>query len=129
MRIFQNFPHLSATVAFIAAFSLGHCSAAHAETGIASWYGQNHNGRLTANGEVHDSTQPTAAHLRLPFGSWVKVTNPRTGTSVVVRVNDRGPYVKGRIIDLSERAARDLGMLEQGLTRVSLKVLTAGEPL
>ncbi len=137
MRIVNRFPHLGAVVAFIAVFSLTHCAAARAEErilqkgaegrihqkGIASWYGNEHNGRRTANGEIHDSRLATAAHLRLPFGSRVKVTNRKTGASVVVRINDRGPYVKGRIIDLSERAARDLGVLADGIAPVSLSLL------
>ena len=138
MRIVRNFPHMSAVTLFIAVFGLAHCAAARAETriaqthvaqthraqtGIASWYGLDHNGRQTANGEVHDSRLATAAHLRLPFGSKVKVTNRKTGASVVVRINDRGPYVKGRIIDLSESAARDLGVLTDGIAPVSISLL------
>ena len=111
MRIVQNFPHLCAVVMFIVVFTLIHCATAHAEgrvsqSGIASWYGNEHRGRKSANGEIHDSRLATAAHLRLPFGSVVRVTNRKAGASVVVRINDRGPYVKGRIIDLSERPAR-----------------------
>lgn len=126
MRIVDRFPHLGAVAAFIAVFSL--TAAAHAEgrihqRGIASWYGNEHNGRPTANGEIYDSRLATAAHLRLPFGSVVRVTNRKTGASVVVRINDRGPYVKGRIIDLSESAARDLGVLTEGLAPVSISLL------
>ncbi len=122
------FPHLCAAVAFIIAFSLVRCVAARAEeTGIASWYGFEHNGRRTANGEIHDSNVATAAHLRLPFGSMVKVTNRATGSVVVVRINDRGPYVKGRVIDLSERAARDLGIFTTGLAPVSIALVTPKE--
>ncbi|OAN51330.1 hypothetical protein A6A04_16265 [Paramagnetospirillum marisnigri] len=128
MRIVNRFPHLSAMVAFIAVFGLTHCATARAEgrihqKGIASWYGNEHHGRRTANGEIHDSRLATAAHLRLPFGSKVKVTNRKTGASVVVRINDRGPYVKGRIIDLSESAARDLGVLTDGIAPVSISLL------
>ena len=124
----RRLPHLCAVLAFIIAFSLVRCVAARAEghapqTGIASWSGNEHNGRLTANGEIHDSRLATAAHLRLPFGSVVRVTNRKTGASVVVRINDRGPYVKGRIIDLSERAARDLGLLAEGLAPVSIQLI------
>ena len=120
MRIVQSFPHLCAVVMFIAAFTLVHCATARAEgrqnfrhaegrslqSGIASWYGNEHNGRKAANREIHDSRLATAAHLRLPFSSVVRVTNRKTGASVVVPINDRGPYVKGRVIDLSEQAAR-----------------------
>jgi len=132
-----SFPHLCAVVAFIIAFCLVRCVAARAEevthqttphqTGIASWYGLDHNGRRTANGEIHDSRLATAAHLRLPFGSMVRVTNRKTGVAVVVRINDRGPYVKGRIIDLSESAARDLGILADGLAPVSIQLINRKE--
>ncbi len=132
MRIVHSFPRLCAVVAFIVAFTLIHCATARAEgralqTGIASWYGNEHNGRKTANGEIHDSRLATAAHLRLPFGSKVKVTNRKTGASVVVCINDRGPYVKGRIIDLSESAARDLGVLTDGIAPVSLQLINRKE--
>jgi len=121
--LWLRLPHLCAVVAFIVAFTLVRCAAARAEVGIASWYGLEHNGRTTANGEIHDSRLATAAHMRLPFGSLVKVTNRKTGASVVVRINDRGPYIKGRIIDLSESAARDLGLLVAGLAPVSLELI------
>ena len=97
------------------------------QTGIASWYGYQHNGRRTASGEIHNSRLATAAHRSLPFGSVVKVTDLDSGATVVVRVNDRGPYVKGRIIDLSERAARDLGIFGAGLARVSIEPITSRE--
>ncbi len=97
------------------------------QTGIASWYGYQHNGRRTASGEMHNSRLATAAHRSLPFGSVVKVTNLDSGATVVVRVNDRGPYVKGRIIDLSERAARELGIFAAGLARVSIEPITNSE--
>jgi rare lipoprotein A len=99
----------------------------HHQTGIASWYGAQHNGRRTANGETLKSDLATAAHRRLPFGSLVKVTNSATGTVVVVRINDRGPYVDGRIIDLSESAARALGIVATGLAQVSLDLVTGTE--
>ncbi len=91
--------------------------------GIASWYGRRHGGRPTASGETHSPRLRTAAHRSLPFGTWLKITNLRNGRTSVVRVNDRGPFVAGRTIDLSEQAARDLAMLDDGLARVRLEVL------
>ncbi len=84
--------------------------------GVASWYGPGFHGRTTANGERFNTNALTAAHRSLPFGSRVRVTNRATGRSVVVRINDRGPYSRGRIIDLSKAAARAIGM--SGLARV-----------
>jgi rare lipoprotein A len=88
------------------------------ETGIASWYGSQFHGRLTADGEVFDRNTPSAAHPTLPLPSNVRVTNLENGRSIVVRVNDRGPFVNGRIIDLSEQAATLLGYKNQGTARV-----------
>jgi rare lipoprotein A len=93
------------------------------ETGYASWYGGKFHGRLTANGETFDTNKLTAAHKTLPFGTVVEVTNLSNGESVQVRINDRGPFVEGRIIDLSRAAAREIDMLGSGVARVSLTVL------
>jgi rare lipoprotein A len=93
------------------------------ETGIASWYGAQFHGRVTANGEVFDRTRVTAAHPTLPLPSNVRVTNLQNGRQVVVRVNDRGPYAHGRIIDLSERAADLLGFRAAGTARVRVQFL------
>jgi peptidoglycan lytic transglycosylase len=92
------------------------------ETGLASWYGAKHHGRRTASGERFDQKALTAAHPTLPWGSIVRVTSLANGKSVDVRINDRGPFIKGRIIDLSRAAARALGMA--GLMQVQLEVLT-----
>lgn len=89
--------------------------------GKASWYGPGFHGRRTANGERFNTHALTAAHRSLPFGSRVRVTNTRTGRSVVVRINDRGPFVPGRVIDLSYAAAWAVGI--SGVSRVSLKRL------
>ena len=86
--------------------------------GIASVYSKKHSGGKTANGEIHRSSAMTAAHRTLPFGTRVKVTNTGNGREVVVRINDRGPFVRGRVIDLSPAAARMLGF--SGLARVRL---------
>lgn len=91
--------------------------------GVASYYGRRFNGRLTANGERFDMTALTAAHKTLPFGSRVRVTNPRNGRTVVVRINDRGPYVRGREIDLSRAAAEEIGMIRSGHATVELELL------
>jgi rare lipoprotein A len=94
------------------------------ETGIASWYGPDFNGKLTANGETFDQNTVTAAHKTLPMPCIVRVTNLETGRSLVVRVNDRGPYVNGRIIDLSRRSAQMLGIEGKGTARVRVQILS-----
>ena len=93
------------------------------QVGTASWYGEYFDGKPTASGEPYDMYDMTAAHLTLPLGSYVKVTNLRNGRAVVVRVNDRGPIIAGRIIDLSYGAATALGYDKQGLQRVRLDVV------
>ena len=93
------------------------------QEGVASWYGDDFHGRQTASGEVYDMFEMTAAHLMLPLGTVIKVTNLLNGRSVRVRVNDRGPYVKGRILDLSYAAAKRLGMLGAGTTRVRIEII------
>lgn len=90
---------------------------------MASWYGPKFHGKLTANGEQYDMHQLTAAHRTLPFNSLVKVKNLENGKSVVVRINDRGPFAKNRIIDLSKKAARRIGMIGPGTARVALILL------
>lgn len=92
------------------------------ETGIASWYGEQFHGRYTANGEVFDLNQLTAAHRTLPMPTVVRVTNLDNGRSIEVRVNDRGPYARGRIIDLSRRAAQLLGFEGQGTAKVRVQI-------
>jgi rare lipoprotein A (peptidoglycan hydrolase) len=94
------------------------------ETGVASWYGPKFHGKLTASGEVFNQEKFTAAHQTLPWGSRVKVTNLANGKSVDVRINDRGPFGKGRIIDLSRAAARALGIVGRGLTTVRVEWLS-----
>jgi rare lipoprotein A len=95
------------------------------ETGIASWYGVPYDGRHTSSGEIFDMTKLTAAHRTLPFNTWLEVTNLSNGKQVDVRITDRGPFVDGRIIDLSLAAAREIDMVRQGITRVRLKVIAA----
>lgn len=96
----------------------------YSEVGIASWYGPGFHGKLTANGETYNQKAMTAAHKTLPLPTLVKVENLENGKSVVVRVNDRGPYSKGRIIDLTEVAARRLGMIDKGTAKVRVSVLS-----
>jgi len=93
------------------------------EVGIASWYGPGFHGKRTANGEIYDMFAMTAAHKTLPFGTIVKVVDLDTGRSVIVRINDRGPFIKGRIIDLSYAAALKLGMVKKGLAKVGLRIV------
>ena len=88
------------------------------QAGQASWYGPGFHGRRTANGETFNTNALTAAHRTLPFGTRIRVTNPKTGRSIVVRVNDRGPYAHGRVIDLSRASAQAIGM--DGVAEVSL---------
>jgi rare lipoprotein A len=95
-------------------------AAPRGEEGMASWYGPGLHGRKTASGERFDKEALTAAHRRFPFGTCVRVVNLATQKEVQVRVNDRGPFAKGRILDLSEAAARRLGMIERGHAKVRL---------
>ncbi|MEO0446408.1 MAG: septal ring lytic transglycosylase RlpA family protein [Verrucomicrobiota bacterium] len=94
-----------------------------AEYGKASYYAGEWVGKLTANGETYDAETYTAAHKELDFGTWVRVTRLSSGKAVKVRINNRGPFVEGRIIDLSLRAARDLDMLEDGVVDVKVEIL------
>jgi rare lipoprotein A len=94
-----------------------------ASIGKASFYGDGFHGKQTANGEIFNKYKFTAAHLTLAFGTRVKVTNLRNRKSVIVRINDRGPYIRGRIIDVSEAAGRVLGMKREGVATVQLIVL------
>ena len=93
------------------------------QIGTASWYGENFQGKPTASGEPYEMYDMTAAHLTLPMGSYVRVTNLRNGKAIVVRVNDRGPIVPGRIIDLSYGAAQALQFRHKGLQRVRLDLI------
>lgn len=95
---------------------------AYTETGYASWYGPGFHGRQAANGEVYDQHALTAAHRTLPFGTLVEVSRRDTGDRVLVRITDRGPFVRGRIIDLSHEAARELGSIGPGVVPVRLRI-------
>ena len=98
------------------------------QDGLASWYGPGFHGRLTSSREVYDQYDLTAAHRTLPLGTWVLVTNMYNGRSVRVYVNDRGPYIDGRVIDLSYAAAYALGMVQSGTAPVRIVVLQTSAP-
>jgi rare lipoprotein A len=104
--------HLSAPVAPIKTW-----------VGNASWYGPAFNGKKTANGEQFNCEALTAAHPNLPFGSWVRIVNPRNGKFELVRINDRGPYQEGREIDVSYRVARKIGLIHSGVSQVRLELM------
>lgn len=121
-----------AAALLLAIASLG-CASARAiglagdgRVGVASYYSQGHQGRRTASGEAFDMDAMTAAHRSLPFGTRVRVTNLANGRQAVVRINDRGPFRKDRIIDVSRAAARALGMVGSGVARVRLEVVGSG---
>jgi rare lipoprotein A len=98
------------------------------QTGVASWYGVPYDGRHASSGEIFDMRKLTAAHRTLPFDTWLEVSNLENGKSVTVRINDRGPFVGGRIIDLSLAAAGEIDMVRSGTARVRLKVIRAPQP-
>jgi rare lipoprotein A len=99
------------------------------ETGLASWYGAPYHNRAASNGEVYNMNAMTAAHRTLPLGSIVRVTNLKTGHSALVRITDRGPFIDGRIIDLSRAAAKKLDVWQAGLAEVKLEVMETPAPL
>ena len=96
------------------------------QQGLASWYGPGFHGKRTANGEVYDMYALTAAHKELPFGTVVEVKNHENGRTVRVRINDRGPFVRGRIIDLSRSAAEEIDLVRAGVAKVTVKVVAGG---
>lgn len=91
---------------------------------VASWYGPRFHGRLTANGEIFDQLAYTAAHKKLRFGTLLKLTNPVNNKTVIVRINDRGPYINGRELDLSKAAANALGMTNKGVAKLNVEQIT-----
>ncbi|HQJ74884.1 MAG TPA: septal ring lytic transglycosylase RlpA family protein [Bacteroidota bacterium] len=95
--------------------------------GIASYYSMKHENKRTASGEKYKSSNLTAAHRTLPFGTLVKVTNLKNNKSVIVKINDRGPFVKGRILDLSYSAAKEIDMLMNGMAKVKIEVIDFAE--
>ena len=99
------------------------------DSGMASWYGPGFHGKTTANGETYDQNAMTAAHRTLPFNTVVRVINVENGKAVTVRINDRGPYVDNRVIDLSSAAAREIDMVDAGLARVRLQLVRSETPV
>jgi len=99
----------------------------HTETGLASWYGHPYHGRRAANGEIYDMEKLTAAHRTLPFDTWLRVVNLDNSKTVEVRITDRGPFIEGRIIDLSHAAARAIDMIGPGIARVRIEVIRTPE--
>lgn len=97
------------------------------QIGVASWYGPNFHGKKTANGEIYNMHEMTAAHKSLPFNTIVQVVDLETGKSVRVRINDRGPFIKNRILDLSRKAADKLEIIAKGTTKVGLKIVKWGD--
>ena len=129
----KNFYRFVLPACFVLALYLAGCSGSRdasqqrgeaIQTGEASWYGPGFHGRQTANGERYNQNQLTAAHRTLEFGTMVRVVNLDNGKSVVVRINDRGPYARGRIIDLSRAAAREIDMIQSGVANVRLERLS-----
>lgn len=114
---------------FIQFVSCVNAQSNYVKVGIASFYADKFEGRQTANGEIYYHAKKTAAHKTLPFGSIVKVTNLENNKFVVVRVNDRGPFIENRIIDLSKSAAKDLGFVESGLAKVRIELIASTEDL
>ncbi|WP_295457075.1 septal ring lytic transglycosylase RlpA family protein [uncultured Thiodictyon sp.] len=113
--------HLLGTDAVAAGFH------GNAQSGKASYYHDRFNGRRTASGAPYNKHDLSAAHRTLPLGTRVRVTDAHTGRSVVVRINDRGPYARGRVIDLSRAAASEIGLVAKGVSKVQLEILGASE--
>jgi rare lipoprotein A len=111
------------TISVIGGCAFGSKSDVYEEKGIASWYGKDFHGKTTSSGERYDMFKYTAAHKTLPLGTKVKVTNLSNGKSVRVKINDRGPFVEGRIIDLSYVAALQIGIVKTGTAKVKIRVL------
>jgi rare lipoprotein A len=107
----------------------GNAKPIFSETGMASWYGPPYHNRRASNGEIYNMNALTAAHRTVPLGSICRVTNLKTGSSTLVRITDRGPFIKGRIVDLSLAAAKKIGVWKAGVARVKLEVLTSPAPL
>ena len=102
---------------------LGSAQSSYVQYGMASYYGDKFHGKKTASGEIFNKWDYTCAHKKLPFGTRLRVTNLKNKKSVIVRVNDRGPFVKGRIVDLSYAAAKKIGMITYGVVKVKLEKL------
>jgi len=124
MKLLRSISSALAVAGILALSPLGVTPAsAQMMAGTASWYGPGFHGRPTASGERFDQNALTAAHRSLPFGTRVRVTNQANGESVIVRINDRGPFHGNRVIDLSREAAAEIGLLRAGIGRVTIEVL------
>ncbi len=99
-------------------------SPGHTQKGVASYYHNSLHGRKTASGQIYNKNKLSAAHKTLPLGTKVRVTDVKTGKEIVVRINDRGPFVRGRVIDLSRSAAKELGILQRGVAKVEVEVIS-----
>lgn len=121
IKPWKGFFGLTGILCFVLLLLLQSCSPKISEKGKASFYADFFQGRKTSNGEVFKQRKRTAAHKTLPFGTKVKVKNLKNGKTVKVRINDRGPFVEGRIIDLSKKAAKKLGMVNDGVVQVEIK--------
>lgn len=130
----RPFPAVEMVAAILLTFLISGCASQRfarpregtTQRGMASWYGPKFHGKPTANGEIYDMDGLTAAHRELPLGTMIEVTHLENGRRVQVRINDRGPFVRGRILDLSRGAARQLKMIEEGVAPVEIRVLTVG---
>jgi rare lipoprotein A len=124
---FSIFPHIALTISLLALIlsACGTSKSTFSQSGQGSYYADKFAGRPTASGAPYRPGKLTAAHNTLPFGTKIRVTNTRTGRSVKVVVNDRGPHVKGRIVDVSKKAARKIGLTQAGVAPVQLKVVRA----
>lgn len=118
-RTSPRLPRLAGTILALLLTTLS----AHAQCGSASWYGPGFHGKRAASGEIFNENAMTAAHRTLPFGTRLRVTEQSTGRSIIVTINDRGPFTGGRIIDLSKAAATELGFRQQGVTAVCLETI------
>ena len=125
-RVIISFVSVSVLIALLAGcgcLGSGMPKSGRPQIGMASWYGKKYHGRPTASGEIFDMYKLTAAHKKLPLGTRVRVTNLKNRKSVVVKVNDRGPFVRGRIIDLSYAAAKKIGMIGDGIAKVRVEIV------
>lgn len=126
----NNYLPLYSLILWVLAMGTAQTACARSEfQGVASYYAEKFHGRRTANGEIYNMWAMTAAHKTLPFGTMVKVTNLDNGKSVVVRINDRGPYAHNRVIDLSKKAAAELDMIKKGTAKVKVEILKEGEKM
>jgi rare lipoprotein A len=116
-------PALIALLLLVGVDAQARVSPGHTQDGVASYYHDRFHGRKTASGAAYNKNALSAAHKSLPLGTEVRVTDARSGKSVIVKINDRGPYAKGRVIDLSRAAAREIGLTKKGLAKVKVEVL------